>query len=212
MHEDAKEQLSAFADGELEAGPRRFLLRRLEHDAELRGSWDRYHLASACLKQARPALVGAGLAQRIAEAITAEAVPARAGRGLRLVAGGAVAAAVALVALVAVRPQAPDPGLPEIARVAPATTPVIVGQVASTGISEQDLRPDFARVPAQTVAATRGAALPAAPRTRPGIESYLVRHNQALHAQGRASFVPYVYLVRQPSEPEPVAAGAERPR
>ena len=48
-HEFA-EQLSAYMDGELSEEEARFLLRRLEHDAELRAAWTRMQLASNCLR------------------------------------------------------------------------------------------------------------------------------------------------------------------
>ena len=68
---DFAEQLSAFMDGELPDAEARFLLRRLEHDAELRAAWTRMQLASQCLRSQawRPVdegfagRVGAGLAQ-----------------------------------------------------------------------------------------------------------------------------------------------------
>jgi hypothetical protein len=44
------EQLSAYMDGELSEEEARFLLRRLEHDAELRAAWTRMQLASSCLR------------------------------------------------------------------------------------------------------------------------------------------------------------------
>lgn len=68
-HEFA-EQLSAFMDGELPDAEARFLLRRLEHDEELRAAWTRMQLASQCLRAqpwrqmdaAFPARVAASLA------------------------------------------------------------------------------------------------------------------------------------------------------
>lgn len=44
------EQLSALMDGELPEAQARFLRRRLEHDAELRGQWTRMQLAADCMK------------------------------------------------------------------------------------------------------------------------------------------------------------------
>ncbi len=45
------EQLSAMMDGELPEAETRFLLRRLEHDEELRATWQRMHVAASCLRQ-----------------------------------------------------------------------------------------------------------------------------------------------------------------
>src|SRR5918993_846056 len=48
--ESLAEQLSALMDGQLPEAQARFLLRRLEHDVELRAMWSRMHLASACMR------------------------------------------------------------------------------------------------------------------------------------------------------------------
>src|SRR4249920_3226112 len=45
-----REQLCAWMDGELPPDEGRFLERRLENDAELRAQWERWQLASACIK------------------------------------------------------------------------------------------------------------------------------------------------------------------
>ncbi|MFN7137618.1 MAG: RseA family anti-sigma factor, partial [Thermomonas sp.] len=42
----SREQLSALMDGMLPEDQTRFLLRRLQHDAELAGSWERWRIAS----------------------------------------------------------------------------------------------------------------------------------------------------------------------
>ena len=191
-------QLSALVDGELDAAATRFLLRRLEHDGELRRSWEQWHLAGACLRRTPLALLPAGFAARVGAALDAEAAPRRSGSPLRWAGGAAVAASVALLALLAARP-------PEGSTPVPAAPVASSGQVAEAPVREQDLRPDSARVPARTVAATSGPQL-ATDRygrsviTDPRIEAYLVRHNQALQAQGRGGFMPYVQVVAQPAQ------------
>ena len=44
------EQLSAWTDGELPADQARFLQRRLDADPALRARWERWQIASACLR------------------------------------------------------------------------------------------------------------------------------------------------------------------
>jgi len=68
------EQLSAFMDGELPDAEARFLLRRLEHDAELRAAWERMQLASQCLRSQAWRPMSADFSQRVAAEI--ERVPA----------------------------------------------------------------------------------------------------------------------------------------
>lgn len=99
------EDLSAGIDGELAREELRFLLRRLDHDAELRQAWGRYHVARDGLRRQLPPLASAGFAARVEQAIAREA---QAGRRmphwLRWSSGGAIAAGVAVAALMLARP------------------------------------------------------------------------------------------------------------
>ena len=51
----SREQLSALMDGALPEDQTRFLLRRLQHDAELAGSWDRWRTAGEVMRGLAPA-------------------------------------------------------------------------------------------------------------------------------------------------------------
>ena len=66
---DYAEQLSALMDGELPEAEARFLLRRLEHDAELRAAWERMQLASHCLRSQAWRPMDEGFAARVAAGI-----------------------------------------------------------------------------------------------------------------------------------------------
>jgi anti-sigma factor RsiW len=67
-----REQLCAWLDGELPAAEARFLQRRLAHDAQLRAQFERWQLATACLRGQRVRAMPATLAPAIAAAIAAE--------------------------------------------------------------------------------------------------------------------------------------------
>lgn len=141
------EQLSAGMDGELGAEELRFLLRRLDHDASLQVRWSRFHVASASLRGELPHLASSTFADRVMRAIEAESATAAAPRGrrsqwLKISAGGAIAASVAVVALMAGRPSghAVD---------APLATPSVAG------IGES------AAAPVQAAPAAAPAAVPA---------------------------------------------------
>lgn len=103
----SREQLSALMDGALPEDQTRFLLRRLQHDAELAGSWERWRLASDVMRGLAPARQLPGdFAARVSAALQggalAEAPVAASSRPawLRRGAGiGALAAALAVVAL-----------------------------------------------------------------------------------------------------------------
>jgi hypothetical protein len=127
MSTDIKEQLSALMDGELGRDERAFLMRRLEHDAELRAVWTRLHLMRDVMTNHRGS-APLDLSSRVMAALADEdrmqetaVQTARRGRW-RPWAGAALAACVALVAVMVVTPQAQfaDTGLPEVATAAPA--------------------------------------------------------------------------------------------
>ena len=191
-----KQQLSALMDGELERDPARFLLKRVQDDAELSECWKRWHVAGDCLRGQGSAPMRQDFAARIAQALEAEAAPRRqvGGTILKWAGGFAVAASVAMAALLAVGPT-PDAengaaSAPTLAQ-QPAVIAPAPAEVAPSPYREQDLRPPL-RLDAQTVAATDVSPFAAAMRIDPRIESYVVRHNEATAGQG---FVPYVTLV-----------------
>ena len=108
MSQDQRENLSAGVDGELSKEPLRFLLRRLEHDASLRQTWSRYHVARDSWRHELSTLASAGFAERVIAAIEQEvalvSAPARHGHWLRWSAGGVIAASVAVAALMVSQP------------------------------------------------------------------------------------------------------------
>lgn len=206
MNTDIKQQLSALVDGELEKDQARFLIKRLQGDADLSGCWQRWHVAGECLRGQPVAPLRSDFAARIAQAIDAEAAPRRQGGAgvLKWVGGFAVAASVALAAVIAVDPAA-GPVAPDsvAASVAPAVA-APAAQVVPSRYREQDLRVPL-RLDAQLVSSTDASPYAAAVRLDPRIESYLVRHHEASAGQAPV-FVPYATLVtplreRAPAEP-----------
>jgi len=128
-----RQQLSALVDGELAPDEAAFLMRRLQHDAELAGCWERWQLAGAVLRGQGGVRVAEGFSARVMDAIAREPAPVVAKSPRRWLhwSGGALAASVALVALVMSRPAGPprDPAqTPVVAQAqipasVPATTP-----------------------------------------------------------------------------------------
>lgn len=154
-----REQLSALVDGALDPARARFLLRRLEHDAELAGCFERWQLAGDALRGARPLALPAGFGPRVAAAIAVEAAPARAavpGGWRRPWALGALAASVAAVALFVARPLAegepPAAGAPAVASLPEIEVPFPPADVARarTGLAAS------AEAPAMQVAGAGG--------------------------------------------------------
>lgn len=119
LHAHHRRQLSAMLDGELSPDQARFMLRRLQHDAELAACWERWQVCGDVLRGRGHALLPADFSQRVAAAIGAPpaapaAVRAPARGRLARWGGGALAASVALVALFMAR-QMPEPAAPAVA-------------------------------------------------------------------------------------------------
>jgi len=137
-----RQQLCALIDGDLPPDEARFLLRRLQHDAELGGCWERWQMIGEALRGRAVAPLPGDFSQRVASAVAAEPIAARAayaasgGGALAMPGsrwmrwgGGALAASVALVALFMARQQTPSGMAPDsetsatIVAAAPASVP-----------------------------------------------------------------------------------------
>jgi sigma-E factor negative regulatory protein RseA len=183
MSKDTREHLSALVDGEISRETSRFLVRRLGVDDELRATWTRYHLVRDCLRHQDGALAGEDLCARINQAL-ADEQPGKPSRSLptgwlKPVAGVAIAASVALMAIVAL-----DSGSP----VAPQPANELAGAAKLEQFtSPQSLTP----APYSSQASYSGQA---AARGRK-MDSYLVRHYQATGATGGRGFVTFVPIV-----------------
>jgi len=94
------EELSAFVDGEIEWSRQRFVIKRLTEHSSVANRWSRYHLARQVLR--KESFVAADLSVRVSCALETssplEKMPAQS-RFLKPVAGGLIAASVAVVAL-----------------------------------------------------------------------------------------------------------------
>ena len=206
MNDTTHEQLSALMDGELPRDELRFLLRRIESDASLAQRWSRYQIASAVLKRQYAAPLSEGqFANAVIARLDSGAVPVRqpmTGRLLRWAGGGAIAAGVAVLALVATRPAGTDGAMtatgPVIAAVpaAPQSTPpiemrepLLPQQTSPAAFTDSAQLASFESiVPTYTYA-------PKQPRN-PAVQS----------GNGLSeAFVPYVLVVgaRQTLEPQP---------
>lgn len=107
MNDAIKTQISAFVDGELPANEAELLLRRMSADRALRQQAAEYLALGRAIRGERTVPGMPGLRDRITVAIDAESAPekpaeelSRRPRYLRPVAGAAIAATVALVAIV----------------------------------------------------------------------------------------------------------------
>ena len=174
MSEQQHDWLSALADDESDAQERDFALRRLAGDASMKRRWERYHLMGEALRDNLPPALDDGFAAGVMARVDAEPAQAETARGpeaqrfgfLKPLAGLAVAASVATVAVFSYQyVRSPQQG--------PA-----VAQAPASG--------EFQRLP-QT------ATTVAEREVDERLHHYLVRHSQgASAAQG---MIPYGRIV-----------------
>ena len=177
MSEQIREQVSAFLDGELPSSETELLLKRLTRDAELRESFGRYALIGESMRGGQVRL-SRGFAERVNRAIDGEPAvavvpPARAtSRWWRPMAGAAVAASVAVVAVIALQQRAAVPG-PDAA---PLTAQNIVAPQAE-GVTKV-MEPASYTVP---------PAVPEAPRALPAarLTNYVFAHSKYSSVMGQ---------------------------
>jgi negative regulator of sigma E activity len=198
MSEQIREQVSAFLDGELPSSETELLLKRLTRDAILRESFGRYALIGEALRCAgrgtERSRLSRGFAAGVNAAIDGEAVPAaplplhgRAPRWWRPVAGAAVAAGVAAVAVVALQQRAVSPAL---RTVVPMTAQIAAKPKEALSYT----------VPAAAPAEETPAMLPAARLT-----SYVFAHSRYSSVLGQSNVLSG--LLADADEQDPAASG-----
>jgi len=150
MSDQIREQLSALVDGELARDELRFLLRRIDSDVQLAHVWTRYQVAGTVLRRQTALLP---LSKDFADVVSARLSSEGSVGGLRLgsrvlrwAGGGAIAAAVAVLALVSSRPSG---HLPEaaatLAAAAPAAAAISTPSVRATAPAPMQPAFDFAQ-------------------------------------------------------------------
>ena len=205
----ASETISALVDGELDPRGSEFLIRRIAEDSGMSRQWQRFHLLRACLQREFTGSVS--LVERVRSAIDDEAThdsPRRpVGRMFRAGIGGAVAAGVALVAVVAQDNRVGSERLED------ATSAEAPGFVSQTTALDRQFNP--AAVPAGFGGARSGDTSGAAARpSQQRINRYMIRHSQAAGNNGFIALTPVltapstVRVVRPPSDVDESAGAA----
>lgn len=184
-----RQQLSALIDGELSADQARFLIRRLEHDQELSACQERWQIAGDVLRGQLGAVAPADFAARVALALP-PATSARpqpvtlAGRRRGWALGGAMAAALALLAVLLL-PSTLAPGVP----------------AATVAIEPADsVAPATPSVPAPAAS----VPLPATPALAPAAQPVQLAVATPPPRPARARAAPQPAVPLSPSRPAPV--------
>jgi negative regulator of sigma E activity len=192
MTDALNEQLSACLDGELPPAELDLLLKRLERDPELRATLGRYCAVGEAMRQGKPAIASYSFADKVMAAVDQEPAVARRRvrippvvlRSLRPVAGFAVAATVAAVAIFSVQQ----------AGVAPGNTIANQPSAAPTSlVAQTDDEAASYIVPTNT---TQSAFVPA---TR--LTNYVVAHSEYSSPLARRSVLTGV-LAEDDSDPD----------
>jgi sigma-E factor negative regulatory protein RseA len=174
------EQLSALVDDELSGAEQDLLTRQVARDSELGQRLLRYQLISDAMQNHLPERVDPGFSRRVHDALRNE--PAGQGnavaRGrladlLRPVAGLAVAASVAVIAVTALQHNRHKPAAPPAMASAPADNTYIRAQDGALAVAN---RPG-----------------PQAGRNK--LDIYLVNHNEYAASRGMQGMLPYVRIV-----------------
>jgi sigma-E factor negative regulatory protein RseA len=150
MTDPIHEQLSAFHDGELPAAESELLLKRLQRDPQLRTTVGRYSLIGEALRSTEAGGPSKDFAARVAQALEQEEVPKPwrpVADWLKPVAGGAIAAGVAAVALVSLRMTQPDTSPAQVAAEAADQSAPVVQVVSDQSVA----KPDSYTVPMNTM-------------------------------------------------------------
>ncbi len=189
MNKESREHLSSFMDGEISKETSRFLVRRLGADNELRETWARYHLVRDCLRHQEGNLAGIGLCGRVQQALAndpPQAASSRISAGwsnavwLKPVAGMAIAASVALMAVMTVGPG-------QNGVVTPAS------ELAASPPTESFVSPNnrLSSTPRPQQVSVLGGTGNSSQR----MNSYLLRHYQVTGSTGGKGFVTFVPIV-----------------
>ena len=180
MKDKLYEQLSALIDDELDESEQALLTRQIGRDEEVQSRLVRYQLISDAMQNHLPERVDPAFGRRVHDALQKE--PASHGGGiaaglaglLRPVAGLAVAASVAVVAVTTLQNSQEDTAAP----------PAVV-----------------ASAPADSVyIRTQDGALAVEPEPGPHVHNknldiYLVNHNEYAASRGMQGMLPYVRIV-----------------
>lgn len=189
MNDEIREQISALADDELSDVERPLLLSRLERDPQLAACLGRYRLIGQVMRGSGDAAT-LGIAERVQKVLAEDETSLAAARRplparwVKPVAGLAVAASVALVAVLSVSAlRGPGPeAVPALATADPSTV-------------ARESAPAREPAPAQTTVVQAEQW----DRLDPGIDQrlsgYLVNHNEYAARLGTQGVVPYVRIV-----------------
>ena len=199
---DSNEDLSAFVDGELQGPARDRVVDALYGSSDLRRAWARFHLIGDAMRKVGPVPGADSIVADVSAALCAEQVvpfrPPPARSGLRPLAGLAVAAAIAAIAVLGIHSL--DDGGARSRSVADASRPETMAMdPASTNPDSSAPRIAVMSPPSVVPGTSRLQWSDVAPDTEARLNAYLVNHH-VYAGDGMRGVLPYVRIVAyQPS-------------
>lgn len=184
MTDKLREQVSALADDSLLEGEHELLVRRFGADRNLRLCWERYHLIGEAMRKGLPQVDTRGFADRVMSALGAEPVreePVRAGMLAYLgkaLAGMAVAASVAAVAVIGLRNDAGHSSQ----SMAAAPSEIVPAN------------PQFNVMPASYGTVSNATWNGNTPDVQAQLGNYLINHNEMAASLSQPGVLPYFYI------------------
>ena len=184
MTKESLEHISVLMDGEFSRETGMFLTRRLASEEAMCATWERYHLIRDCIRQPGSKQVVTGLCEKVNASLDAEDAPVgtsgNTSRWLKPVAGLAIAASVALLAIVVTAP--PTGTIPGHSADTALATPANPPFVSPNTLSIAPVSQAVSYTPAQQANTNR-------------LNAYLLRHNQTARTAGRQGFIAFVPIV-----------------
>lgn len=181
MKDKIHEQLSALVDDELPDAEQALLIRQLAADHDLQQVFSRYQLVSDSLHGTLPRKPDSGFHKRVRDALQGEAAihaaPRVAARWHRPLAGMAIAASVAVVAVVSLQNTRQD-------------SPGDAQAVAAAPTIDNYIRAGNAPAPVAPAASAQG------------LDVYLVNHNEYAVNRSMQGMLPYVRILGQDVQPD----------
>jgi negative regulator of sigma E activity len=209
MSEQIREQVSAFLDGELPGSETELLLKRLTRDPELRHSFGRYALIGEALRGGSRTPLSRDFSAKVNRAIDGEpstpavqALKTHQSSWWKPIAGTAVAAGVAAVAVVAWNQRAIAPGARTLTV---AAAPSVVGAAArSIAVHPGAVVAQSKEPLSYTVPAANGDTPQVVPAAR--FTSYVFAHSKYSAGLGQGSLLSGLLSDEQPADPRPAVA------
>ena len=211
MTNSSDERISALIDGELDEQARQSMVDELLKKGEARATWARYHLISDTLRQNLPAGMDTQFSSRVMAALQDEptVLAPRPPQGLQLrkrLAGLAVAASVAAVAVMGVQlmvqedghapvgpmAQAPTNLSPSVAATNQALARAAITSNIQTVTQSMNSNPLSQQLDQQQLSQL-------AKSIHPNLNKYLVDHNQQSAQMAVQGVMPYARIVAHPN-------------